>query len=41
MFYKPSGYKAPRRDVLDMIDQDEKGTFYKKFTNTRILNMMP
>lgn len=30
-----------KKDPLDIVDDDEKGTFYRQFTNTRILNILP
>lgn len=32
--------KNIKKDPLDWVNDTEKGTFYRKFTNTRILNMI-
>ncbi len=29
-----------RKDPFDLCNESEKGTFYRKFTDTRILNML-
>ena len=33
--------KGRKRDPLDYEDEAGKGTFYRMFTNTRILNIIP
>lgn len=51
LFYKPTGMdkmssvnsmklKGNKKDPLDICNDSEKGTFYRKFTDTRILNML-
>ena len=30
-----------RKDPLDIDGDEEKGTFYRQFTDTRILNILP
>lgn len=32
--------KTPKKDPLDIGNDSEKGTFYKKFTDTRVLNLL-
>jgi len=33
--------KKQKRDPMDWADEEEKGTFYRQFTDTRILNILP
>ena len=49
VFYKPIsnrnvpnqvGKPAVKKDPLDICNDSEKGTFYRKFTDTRILNLL-
>lgn len=30
-----------KKDPFDYADEEEKGTFYRQFTDTRILNILP
>lgn len=32
--------QPPKKDPLDVCNDSEKGTFYRKFTDTRILNLL-
>lgn len=34
-------YSQRKKDPLDYAEEEEKGTFYRQFTDTRILNMLP